>query len=99
VTTNGQCGNGGVATATGTFTTNGVGGTVTYYWVRKDSTGTHAQPRQTLIIAKGNVGIHAVARDRWAPKSAGSEQLVFVSPTYSLAAQAFTCGSGGGGGD
>ena len=88
----GQCGNGSSVTATGTFTTNGAGGTVTYYWLRNDDGGPHAQPHQTLTIAKGDTSAHAVATDHWTPSSSGSEQLVFVSPTYPLAAKSFNCG-------
>jgi hypothetical protein len=93
VTTNGkQCGDGGIVTATGTFITNGAGGTVSYFWIRKDDTGTHAQPVHTLVIAKGDTSSHSVITDRWAPGSSGTEQLVFVTPTYPLAAQSFKCG-------
>ena len=94
--TNGQqCGDGVIATATGTFRTNGAGGTVTYFWIRKDDKGTHIVKTQTLNIAKGDTGAHSVT-DTWAPNSSGSEQLVFVAPTYPLAAQSFNCGGGGG---
>jgi hypothetical protein len=93
VTGNGkQCGENFKVTSTGTFRTNGAGGKVTYYWVRKDDSGTHAQPQQTLTIAKGDTNAHAVVTDSWTPGSSGSEQLVFVSPSYPLAAQAFNCG-------
>jgi hypothetical protein len=33
-----------------------------------------------------------VVTDQWTPNSSGSEQLVFVSPTYPLAAKSFNCG-------
>jgi hypothetical protein len=33
-----------------------------------------------------------VAADHWTPSSSGKEQLVFVSPTYPLAAKSFNCG-------
>jgi hypothetical protein len=93
VTGNGkQCGESFKVTSTGTFRTNGAGGKVTYYWLRKDDSGTHAQPQQTLTIAKGDTSAHAVVTDSWTPGSSGSEQLVFVSPSYPLAAQAFNCG-------
>ncbi|HEV2013952.1 MAG TPA: hypothetical protein VGR77_08745 [Candidatus Dormibacteraeota bacterium] len=78
-------------TATGTFRTNGAGGTVIYYWLRKDDSGTQAQPQQTLTIAKGDSSAHAVVTDRWTPTSSGSERLVFVGPTYPLVAQSFSC--------
>jgi hypothetical protein len=93
VTGNGsECGQSFKVTATGTFRTNGAGGTVKYYWLRKDDSGTHAQPQQTLTIAKGDTSTHAVVTDSWKPSSSGSEQLVFVGPTYPLAAQSFNCG-------
>jgi hypothetical protein len=87
-----HCGESVKVTATGSFRTNGAGGTVTYYWLRTDANGTVAQPRQTMTIASGDTGVHAVATDHWTPKGTGSEQLVFVSPSYPLAAQHFVCG-------
>jgi hypothetical protein len=87
-----ECGQSYKVTATGSVSTNGAGGTVTYYWLRKDDSGTHAQAQHTLTIAKGDSGAHAVVTDVWTPTSSGSEQLVFVSPAYPLAAQAFNCG-------
>ena len=71
--------------------TNGVGGTVTYQWIRKDSNGTQVQPLQSIIVAVGDTGAHSVAADQWVPASNGSEQLVFKTPSYSVAPQSFTC--------
>ena len=78
-------------TANGSFRTNGAGGTVTYQWIRKDSNGTQVQPLQSIIVAVGDTGAHSVAADQWVPASNGSEQLVFKSPSYSVAPQSFTC--------
>ena len=78
--------------ATGSFRTNGAGGTVTYHWLRTDESGAQAQPQHTLTIAKGDTSTHAVVTDSWKPGSSGSEQLVFVGPIYPLAAQSFNCG-------
>ena len=64
---------------------------MTYYWVRTDANGTHVQPRQTMTIASGDTNLHTVATDRWTASGSGSEQLVFVSPSYPLAAQNFIC--------
>ncbi|MDQ6711747.1 MAG: hypothetical protein M3Z28_00965 [Candidatus Dormibacteraeota bacterium] len=83
----GQCGEASSAiTATGRFTTNGAGGTVTYYWVRNGA----AQPRQSIVINKGDTTTKVVT-DTWTPNSAGSEQLVFVSPSYATQTQSFNC--------
>ena len=83
---------GGITTATGTFRTNGVGGTVYYGWVRKDSTGTHVIAEPAITIAAGDTGAHAVVTDRWAPASGGTEQLVFISPSApAIAPQAWSC--------
>ena len=78
-------------TANGTFQTNGVGGTVTYKWIRTDSNGTQAQPLQSIVVAAGDTSAHSVAADQWIPASNGSEQLVFTNPSLSLAPQSFTC--------
>jgi hypothetical protein len=87
-----HCGESLRVSATGNFRTNGAGGTVTYYWLRTDGKGTQAQPRQSMTIASGDTSLHTVATDRWTPTGSGSEQLVFVSPSYPLAAQNFVCG-------
>ena len=81
----------GSITATGTFRTNGSGGTVSYYWIRKDTTGTFVQPQRSVVIAKGDTASHAVVNDVWVPQGNGTEQLFFVGPSYPLAPVAFTC--------
>jgi len=78
-------------TANGTFRTNGVGGTVTYKWIRNDSNGTQVQPLLSIVVAAGDTSAHSVATDQWIPASNGSEQLVFTSPAFSVAPQSFTC--------
>ena len=74
----------GTITASGTFRTNGVGGTVYYGWVRKDANGTHVQAEPPITIAAGDTGAHAVVSDSWTPTGPGpvSEQLVIVNPGY-----------------
>ena len=84
------CSNGQV-TATGSFTTNGAGGTVYYGWVRTDGQKTTIQPEQPIVIAAGDYSPHAVVSDQWTPQHSGSEQLVFVYPAYSVQAQSWTC--------
>jgi hypothetical protein len=64
---------------------------VTYYWLRTDTTGTHTQPQHTVNIAKGDTGTHNVVTDKWTPAGSGSEKLVFVSPSYAVSAQSFSC--------
>jgi len=86
-----KCKNGIVAT--GSFTTNGKGGTVNYHWVRKDSSGTRTGTSGKLVIAVGDTSWHAVAQDKWTPKSSGTEQLVFTSPSYTVSPTSFTCTS------
>jgi cell division septation protein DedD len=83
----------GTVTATGSFTTNGSGGLVTYAWVRSDNRGSVTVAEPAITVASGDSASHAVAADRWSPNSSGSEQLVFLwagAPT--LVSQAFTCG-------
>jgi hypothetical protein len=79
--------------ATGWFTTNGVGGTVTYAWIRIDTQGNRvviAEP--SLTIAPGDSSLHAVRPDSWRPTLPGSEQLVFNSPAGpTVAAKSFAC--------
>ena len=84
-----QCGDGGSITATGQIHTNGATGTVFYYWVRKDSTGSHAQAQQPLTFTQGQTT--KVITDTWTPKTSGSEQLVFVNPSYPTQTQSFNC--------
>lgn len=81
-----------VTTASGSFTTNGVGGTVRYEWIRRDSTGTHTVARPAITIAPGDTSAHSVLPDVWAPESSGTEQLVFLSPSAPpLAPKAWHC--------
>jgi hypothetical protein len=49
-----------------------------------------AQARQAMVISKGDTTTKVVT-DTWTPNSAGSEQLVFVSPSYPTQTQSFTC--------
>ena len=77
--------------ANGTFITNGAGGTVRYQWIRITSTGRAPQPVQSVVLAVGDKGFHAVTPDSWTPSSSGSEQLVFITPAYSVPAQSWTC--------
>jgi hypothetical protein len=68
-------------TATGWFTTNGVGGTVTYAWIRTDQNGSRTViPEPSLTIAAGDTARHSVVPDVWTPQSPGTEQLVFSVP-------------------
>jgi hypothetical protein len=80
-------------TAVGWFTTNGVGGTVTYAWIRTDVNGNRwviAEP--SITIAPGDSSLHAVRSDSWTPQAPGSEQLVFYTPTApAVAPRSFTC--------
>lgn len=80
-------------TATGWFTTNGIGGTVTYAWIRTGAQGSRwviAEP--PLTIAPGDASVHAVQPDAWTPQSPGTEQLVFYVPAApTVAPQSFTC--------
>ena len=80
-------------TASGGFTTNGVGGTVYYSWVRYDSNGniTATVSETPIRVAAGDKNFHAVASDSFAPQHSGSERLVFSSPAYSVNAQSWTC--------
>ena len=82
----GQCGEGRL-TATGTFRTNGAGGTVTYYWIRNGV----AQSQQSVTVAKGDTSAKVVT-DSWKPQNSGTEKLVFVSPSYPTLTQSFACG-------
>jgi hypothetical protein len=82
-------------TAVGWFTTNGVGGTVSYAWIRTDVDGHRwviAEP--SLTIAPGDTRLHAVQPDSWTPRAPGSEQLVFYTPTApAVAPMSFICAS------
>ena len=79
-------------TATGSFTTNGVGGWVFYQWVRVDSQGTRTViPEVPIRINAGDTTSHAVRPDSFTPQHSGSDQLVFLSPSYTVPAQSWTC--------
>jgi hypothetical protein len=46
----------------------------------------------SIVVPAGDTSTHAVTTDSWtAPASAGSVQLVFTTPGYSVAPQSFTC--------
>ena len=82
----------GTVTATGSFTTNGTGGLVSYEWIRTDNRGSVVVSEPPLTITAGDAASHSVAPDSWTPNSTGTEQLVFLSTgAPSLVAQAFTC--------
>jgi hypothetical protein len=80
-------------TATGGFTTNGVGGTVSYSWVHYDSNGniTSVVSETPIRVATGDKNFHTVASDSFNPQHSGSDKLVFSSPAYSVPAQSWTC--------
>jgi hypothetical protein len=79
-------------TANGWFTTNGVGGAVSYQWVRLDNLGNRTIGASgTTQVAPGDKGLHAVATDTFTPVHSGSDQLVFLSPAYSVPAQSWNC--------
>jgi len=90
-------GNGGrcsqtTVTAAGGFTTNGVGGTVSYQWVRVDSQGNRTIGASgTIQVAAGDSNLHLVTSDIFTPVHSGSDQLVFLSPAYSVPAQSWNC--------
>lgn len=77
--------------ASGTFTSNGAGGTVRYQWIRITSAGSSPQPVRSITLGAGDRSRHSVVTDRWSPPSSGSEQLVFITPAYSVPAQSWTC--------
>lgn len=79
-------------TAAGSFTTNGVGGTVYYGWLRTDSQGNRQFiPEAPIQVAAGDTSLHTVASDTFTPAHSGSEQLVFISPFYAVPAQTWSC--------
>ncbi|HYY46082.1 MAG TPA: hypothetical protein VE951_03410 [Candidatus Angelobacter sp.] len=95
---NGNNGNAGrcsqvTVTATGTFTTNGVGGSVYYSWVHYDVNGnvTGGTPEPPIQIAAGDTSSHTVTADSFTPQHSGSDRLVFLSPSYSVPAQSWSC--------
>jgi len=78
--------------ASGRFTTNGVGGFVSYEWVRIDSQGNRTTvPEAPIQVAAGDTSLHAVASDTFTPAHSGTDQLVFLSPAYSVPAQSWNC--------
>lgn len=88
----------GTVTATGTFrlAAGGPGGVVKYSWIEKDTDPNTGQTRvtvknYTITIAAGDASAHSVVTDSWTPASSGTEQLVFSSPSDSLAPQSFSC--------
>jgi hypothetical protein len=79
-------------TATGSFSTNGVGGFVFYKWVWTDNTGQQRVTNEFPIwVAAGDTRTHAVNPDSWTPAHSGSVQLVFISPAWTVPAQAWSC--------
>ena len=79
-------------TASGSFTTNGVGGTVYYGWLRVDSQGNRQFiPETPIRIAAGDTSLHSVVSDIFTPVHSGSDQLVFISPLYNVAAKSWSC--------
>src|SRR6266581_3165800 len=79
-------------TAAGGFTTNGVGGPVSYQWVRVDNQGKRTIGASgTIQVAAGDSNLHQVTSDIFTPVHSGSDQLVFLTPAYSVPAQSWTC--------
>ena len=68
---------------------NGRAGTVTYVWIRDN--GAYVSPQHTINVAAGDTTGHSVVADNWIPSSNGNEQLVFLTPSYAVAPQSFTC--------
>jgi exo-beta-1,3-glucanase (GH17 family) len=82
----------GSVSATGSFTTNASGGSVSYVWIRTDNRGSVTVSEPPIVVAAGDTSSHPVAADKWTPNSGGSEQLVFLGPgAPQLAAQPFSC--------
>jgi hypothetical protein len=69
----------------------GPGGTVSYHWIFKDSAGTKVSPTYTLVVAAGDTAPHITVTGSWKPASAGSVQLVFTTPSSTVAPTNFTC--------
>src|SRR5205823_6023892 len=63
----------GTVTATGAFTSDGAGSTVSYEWIRTDNRGPVIIAMPSITIAPGDTASHAVVSDSWNPNSAGSE--------------------------
>jgi outer membrane biosynthesis protein TonB len=88
---NNRC-SGSTVTATGGFTTNGVGGTVYYGWLRVDNQGNRQLiPESPIQIAAGDTSWHSVVPESFTPVHSGSDQLVFSSPAYNVPAQSWSC--------
>jgi hypothetical protein len=68
---------------------NGRAGTVSYKWIRDN--GAYVSPTYTINVAAGDTTGHTVTPDSWIPASNGNEQLVFLTPSYSVTPQSFTC--------
>jgi hypothetical protein len=77
--------------ASGSFTTNGAGGSVSYEWVRTDGQTQTVIPEPPIQVAPGDTSSHAVASDTFTPAHSGTDQLVFLSPAYSVPAQSWNC--------
>jgi hypothetical protein len=81
-----------IVTATGSFTTNGVGGWVFYEWVRVDNQGNRTVMSEfPIYVAPGDTSAHAVKSDVFTPSHSGSDQLVFLNPVYTVTAQSWSC--------
>lgn len=79
-------------TFSGSLTTNGVGGTVYYGWIRVDNHGNRTViPEQPIQIAAGDTSRHAVVSDSFTPGHSGTDQLFFLSPSYTVPAQGWSC--------
>ena len=70
----------GTLTASGTFQTNGAGGSVQYHWVEYDGTGARVVNEAPIVIAAGDVSVHNLVQDNWVPQASGTEQLVVSAP-------------------
>ena len=68
---------------------NGRAGTVYYVWIRNN--GAYVSPTYTINVAAGDTSAHSVVSDSWIPAASGNEQLVFLTPSYAVAPQSFTC--------
>ena len=81
-------------TAAGSFATNGVGGQVSYQWIRVDKNGqqtTVAEP--PISVQPGDTGVQQVVPYSFNPSQQGRVQLVFLSPSApSVPAQRWACG-------
>lgn len=63
-----------------------------YKWVWTDNTGQQRATNEFPIwVAAGDTTSHAVVPDSWTPAHSGSVQLVFISPAWTVLAQAWSC--------